>query len=211
MTFFIGPLVKRNSTAIAALVIVVSLLSHAAQGIEIKESVWGFDGQIVMQRFNVFSVLVDNPAANVFDGTIELRKVVAGKQVDATIVEPLYLAPYSSRWVQFYPYIKSDWDSWEVSWGKRAADKFTPPSVRSGKPAAILLEDPDAIAQSAGAIKRLPDNLFPAYVTATDCLAAVVVDHVPRWDPARQKAFMEWVRRGGRVYLLNNQDGKYPE
>src|SRR5260370_39657619 len=172
MTFFIGPLVKRNSTAIAALVIVVSLLSHAAQGIEIKESVWGFDGQIVMQRFNVFSVLVDTPAANVFDGTIELRKVVAGKQVDATIVEPLYLAPYSSRWVQFYPYIKSDWDNWEVSWGPSGSagpagtresggsGSFVPPNARAGKPAAVLLDDPDTIPQGAGAIKRLPDNLF---------------------------------------------------
>ncbi len=195
----------------AALVLALTLFSRPAQAIEIKEALWGFDGQIVMQRFNVFSVLVDNPAANVFDGTIELRKVVAGKQVDAAIVEPIYLAPYSSRWVQFYPYIKSDWDNWEVSWGKRAVDKYKPLSVRSGKPAAILLDDPDALAQSAGAIKRLPDNLFPAFVTATDCLAAVVVDHAPRWDPARQKAFMEWLRRGGRLYLLNTPEGKYPE
>src|SRR5205823_14118487 len=110
MTFFTGPRMERIAKAIAVLLPVVALLSHPAQAIEIKESVWGFDGQIVMQRFNVFSVLVDNPAANVYDGTIELRKVVAGKQVDATIVEPIYLAPYSSRWVQFYPYIKSDWD-----------------------------------------------------------------------------------------------------
>ena len=69
-----------------------------------------------MQRFNLFSVLVDNPSANPFEGTIRLKKLVAGKQVDAIIVETVYLAPYSSRWVQFYPYIKSDWDTWEVSW-----------------------------------------------------------------------------------------------
>src|SRR6516165_7762828 len=204
----------RNSVrpaAIVALISVVTLLGVPAQAVEIKETVWGFDGQIVMQRFNLLSVLVDNPTANAFDGTIELRKVVAGKQVDARIVEPLYLAPWSSRWVQFCPYIKSDWDNWEVSWGKRSVDKFTPPSARSGKPAAILLEDPDALAQSAGAIKRLSDSLFPPHLTATDCLAAVVIDHAPRWDTARQKTFMEWLRRGGRVYLLNTLDGKSPE
>ena len=85
---------------------------------------------------------------------------------------------------------------------------FTPPSFRSGRPAAVLLDDPDAIPQAAGAIKRLPDNLFPPHSTATDCLAAVVLDHAPRWDTARQRSFLEWLRRGGRVYLLRTLDAK---
>ena len=189
-------------------------ISETAQAVDIKQTVWGFDGQIVMQRFNLFSVLVDNPTANPFEGTIRLKKVVAGKQVDAVIVESVYLAPYSSRWVQFYPYIKSDWDNWEVLWGpsesggQGAAGSFSPPNARSGKPAAVLLEDPDAIPQGAGAIKRLPDNLFPPHSTATDCLAAVILDHVPRWDTARQRSFLEWLNRGGRVYLLQTQDAR---
>lgn len=195
-----------------------------AQAIEVKQTVWGFDGQIVMQRFNLFSVLVDNPSANPYEGTIQLKKLVAGKQVDAIIKETVYLAPYSSRWVQFYPYIKSDWDNWEVSWvasgsggtgglgatgGPGAiggAGSFLPPNARFGKPAAVLMDDPDAIPQGAGAIKRLPDNLFPPHSTATDCLAAVVFDHVPRWDTARQRSFLEWLKRGGRVYLLQTPD-----
>lgn len=182
-----------------------------AQAIDVRQTAWGFDGQIVPQRFNLFSVLVDNTAANPFEGQIELRKIVSGKQVDAVLVESVYLAPYSSRWVQFYPYIKSDGDAWEVSWGSGGASRFTPPALRAGKPAAVLLDDPDAIPQATGSIRRLPDNLFPAHSTATDCLAAVVLDHVPRWDPARQKSFMEWLKRGGRVYLLPNSDGKFPE
>src|SRR5262249_3591771 len=91
------------------------------------------------------------------------------------------------------------------------ANRITPPAVRAGKPAAVLLDDPDAIPQAAGAIRRLPDSLFPPHSTATDCLAAVILDHVPRWDPARQKSFMEWLHRGGRVYLLRDADGKFPE
>ena len=167
-----------------------------------------------MQRFNLFSVLVDNPSANTYEGSIQLKKIVAGKQVDASIVETVYLAPYSSRWVQFYPYIKSDWDNWEVSWGtsssagQSGAGSFMPPTARAGKPAAVLLEDPDGIPQGAGAIKRLPDNLFPPLSTATDCLAAIVLDHLPRWDTARQRSFLEWLKRGGRVFLLQTDDGK---
>ncbi len=204
----------------AAAILWIVLAPGAAQAVDIKQTAWGFDGQIVAQRFNLFSVLVDNPSANSFEGTIRLKKLVAGKQVDALVVETVYLAPFSSRWVQFYPYIKSDWDNWEISWAPAATSgstassergsmgSFIPPTARFGVPAAVLLEDPDVLAQGGGTIKRLHDNLFPAHSTATDCLAAVVLDHVPRWDTARQHSFLEWLNRGGRVYLLQTQDGK---
>jgi hypothetical protein len=213
----------RHRLLLTALACLAALsVPASARAVEVKQTVWGFDGQIVMQRFNLFSVLIDNPSATPYEGTIHLKKLVAGKQVDAIIVESVYLSPYSSRWVQFYPYVKSDWDNWEVSWvasensapeatsasRQSGAGSFSPPSARPGKPAAILLEDPDAIPQGAGSIKRLPDNLFPPHSTATDCLAAVVLDHVPRWDTARQRSFTEWLKRGGRVYLLQTQDAK---
>ena len=191
-------------------VLIVACLAAPAPAVEIKQTVWGFDGQVVSQRFNLLSVLVDNPAANPFEGTVELHKLAGGKPVDAAIVEPVYLAPYSSRWVQFYPYIKSDADAWEVAWGTEKLSRYNFSSARVGKPAVVLLDDPDSIAQSAGSVKRLPANLFPAHSTATDCLAAVVLDHVPRWDPARQKAFMEWLWRGGRVYVAQAADGQFP-
>ena len=196
---------------LAVLLLAVCCLPATAQAIDVRQAHWGFDGQVVPQRFNMISVLIDNSAANAFEGTLTLRKVAGGKQVDAKIVEPLYLSPYSSRWVQFYPYIKSDQDQWEISWGSKAATSFTLSNVRAGKPAVILLDDPDAIPQSAGAIRRLADNLFPPYVTATDGLAAIILDHVPRWDPARQKSFLEWLKRGGRVYVLQSSEGKFPE
>ncbi len=192
--------------------IALAVRAQSAAAIDVQQTVWGFDGQVVLQHFNLFSVLIDNPLANPFEGTIELRKLaMGGRPVDAVLIEPIYLAPLSSRWVQFYPYVKSDWEAWEVSWGSGGNSKMTPPTVRSGPRASILLEDPDAIPQSTGAIKRLPANLFPPHSTATDSLASVVLDHVPRWDPARQKSFLEWLRRGGRAYLLQNVDGKFPE
>src|SRR5262245_4829947 len=131
---------------VATLVAGLSVTAYArsAEALEVRQTEWGFDGQIVPQRFNLFSVLVDNTAANPFEGKIELRKMAYGKQVDAVLVEPVYLAPYSSRWIQFYPYVKSEGDAWEVSWGAGGASRITPPAVRAGKPAAILLDDPDA-------------------------------------------------------------------
>jgi hypothetical protein len=188
-----------------------SLCPRTVSAIEVKQAVWGFDGQVVLQRFNVLSLLIDNPGAAPFEGMITLRKVAMGQQVDAVVVEPVYLSPFSSRWVQFYPYVKSEYEGWEISWGKGRTENFTPTQARSGKRAVVLLDDPDSIPQSAGAVKRLPENLFPPHVTATDCLAAVIIDHQPRWDPARQKSFLEWIKRGGRVCILRNPDGNFPE
>lgn len=187
------------------------LFAREVRAVDVKQAVWGFDGQVVLQRFNVLSLLVDNPGATPFEGQIALKKVAMGQQVDALVVEPLYLSPFSSRWVQFYPYVKSEYESWEVSWGKGRTENYLPPQARAGKLAVVLLDDPDAIPQSAGAVKRLPENLFPPYVTATDCLAAVILDHSPRWDPARQRSFLEWIRRGGRACILHSPEGKFPE
>src|SRR5438105_671658 len=99
---------RARGPLVAASLALALLWPAGAKAVEVKQTVWGFDGQIVMQRFNLFSVLVDNPGSTPFEGAIQLRKLVAGKQVDAVIVEQLYLSPFSSRWVQFYPYIKSD-------------------------------------------------------------------------------------------------------
>ena len=105
----------RRASLIACLVAAGG--ASPVQAIELSQTVWGFDGQVVAHRFNLFSVLVDNSTSNPFEGQIELRKVMLGKQVDAVLVEPVYLAPFSSRWVQFYPYLKADPGKWEISLG----------------------------------------------------------------------------------------------
>src|SRR5262249_54619073 len=71
------------SIGFATLVAGLSLMASArsAVALEVRQTEWGFDGQIVPQRFNLFSVLVDNTAANPFEGKIELRKMAYGKQV----------------------------------------------------------------------------------------------------------------------------------
>ena len=51
---------------------------------------------------------------------------------------------------------------------------------------------------------------FPASITGTDALRCVVFDRPPEWQGARELAFLEWVKRGGRVYLILNENGVYP-
>jgi hypothetical protein len=60
-------------------------------------------------------------------------------------------------------------------------------------------------------MRLFPENLFPATVSATDGLSAVVLDHQPHWEAPRREAFLDWVRRGGIVHLLPGADGAFPK
>jgi hypothetical protein len=191
-----------------------SCLVSAALAVDIADYKWGFNGKVAPHRFNVLSVLVNNPTPNPFEGNILLRKSLGGAgSVDATIVEPVTLAPNSSKWVQFYPYITSDLgnssETWRLSY--RGGGYELPPP-RLAKYQRIILDDPNGVSARGGSIKfHLPDNLFPPFVTATDALQLVALDHIPRWEEARRQSFLDWVYLGGTVVVLQEPNGKFPD
>ena len=132
-----------------------------------------------------------------------------GTQVGETFVEPVYLSPNSSRWVQFLPFAQDQYANWEL----RASDgtRFSVPNVQAGEPAIVLLTDPRVLAQRSAAVRRFPDDLFPATVTGTDGLTAVLIDHVPRWDEMPRQAFWDWLAKGGTVHLLRDSSDREVE
>ena len=75
----------------------------------------------------------------------------------------------------------------------------------------MLLLDPQDPFAKPGGLRAFPDDLFPTTVAATDALDAVALDHLPRWEPVRREAFLDWVRRGGTVHLLHGADGQFPQ
>ncbi len=189
----------------------------AAVGIDIAEYKWGFNGKVAPHRFNVLSVLVNNLSPQQFTGEIKLRKSLGGAgTVDATIVETVTLSPNSAKWVQFYPYITSDVgynaeanEDWHLSYKGGAYDLKAP---RIAKYQRVILDDPNAVSAKGGAIKfHLPDNLFPPFVTATDALQLVILDHVPRWEESRRQSFLDWLYLGGTVVILQDSSGKFPD
>lgn len=198
-----------RAAALAAAMMVTGLPS-AARALDVEQVQWGFGGQVVPHAFNLLSVLVANSSDQPFDGELTLQKSVAGRDVDAPLAEALYLAPHARRWVQYCPYTKPNWEEWTLSWGPVSPGDYSLPRPGEGPPGCVLLEDPGAVATGGGAVKRFPENLFPASLTATDGLSGVVLDHVPRWEEVRQKAFLEWVRHGGRVHLVLSGTGEYP-
>ena len=126
------------------------------------------------------------------------------------------LSPNSSKWVQFYPYITSDFsyngfinENWHLSYRGGGYDLPVP---RIAKYQRIILDDPNSVSAKGGSIKfHLPDNLFPPFVTATDSLQMVILDHLPRWVEARRQAFLDWLYLGGTVVVMQEPSGKFPD
>ena len=200
----------------SAVVVCALLLSATSAGaIEIEEVQWGFDGKVIQNRFNLVSIAISNPTPNAFEGTLVLRRTFrGGERRGARLVENVYLGPYEpKRWVQFYPYILNDHEEWVLTWNRgRNRFKLVPQQQFSREgPARVMLVDSNSLVVRGGNLKQFDELLFPPMVTATDGLHSVVLDHVPRWQEPRRRAFLDWLNRGGRVHVLHDSEGDYPK
>jgi len=179
------------------------------RALEIQQTIWGFDGHVVPDCFNPLSVLVSNPGNGAFDGALILSPEGIGVR-SAEFVQPIFLAPHTSRWVQFYVLTGNGTEGEELRWGRGDRERWPLDPVKGAPPACVWLRDTDSPFAVAGSLKSFPDQLFPTTASAAEGLDAVVLDHVPRWEPARREAFLVWVKLGGIVHLLPGADGKLP-
>ena len=200
------PLVNRfGFPTVLAIFLLLAGRSHA--GLQVGPPLWGFDGKVMPNTFTLLSIEVSNHGAKAFDGDLVLLDL--GNSAPAKLA--IYLAPGTSRWVQFHPYVGNYVPGWRLRWKDdrdRDEDLGQPPT---GPPATVLLVDPEAPGMRAARMRVFAENLFPTTVSATDGLGAVVLDHQPRWDAAHREAFLDWVRRGGIVHVLPGSDGAVPQ
>ncbi len=197
------------SMARALAIFVLFFAPFCSSALEIRQTLWGFNGQVTPDAFNPLSVLVDNPSPAPFSGALMLREGGVANSTTSGYVEPIYIAPGTTRWVQFYPFL-NDERNWELTWGTHRGESLEVPKPTWAAPAQVFFTDPEEVLGAASHFKSFPDNLFPPAVTATDALASVVLDHVPRWEPVRRVAFLDWIRRGGTLHLLRGRDGTFP-
>jgi hypothetical protein len=194
--------------------LLVACLAHSAvaqDGIVIKDVQWGFDGKTTERTFTPLSVLVQNNSADTVEGKLRLIKAVQlNQQIDAVYEQDYFVSGFSSRWVQFTPFVISDFESWRLQWGTGRDQRMEVPTPRNGDQATVLVYDPEDVPDAGGVLRRFDQALFPVSVTGTDSLRGVVLDHVPDWQGARVQAFSDWLRCGGRVYILRNKEGEYP-
>ncbi len=180
--------------------------------VTIKRVKWGFDGKAQPRSFVPLSVLVQNNSPGEFEDVLRLRKSLRlTRQIDAVLERDVYVGPFSSRWVQFVPYVFDDWEQWQLDWIGLEAEPFLVPTPNMGDRATVLVYDPDELQTSGGVLHRFPSDLFPTSVTALDSLRGVVFDRPPGWQGARRQAFLDWLKLGGRVYLLKDERDRYPK
>jgi len=188
------------------------ILAGPLSALEVRQTIWGFDGHLVPDRFNPVSVLVDNPRPAAFDGQMMLVQT-DGLGRGPQYLQRIFLAPHTSRWVQFYVFVGGNYvPHYSVQWGQRSIEQHFEfaESVSFGPPGCVWLRDAASPFAAAGSLKTFPEELFPTTVAATDALSAVVLDHAPHWEPARRDAFLDWLNRGGTLHLLPGTDGKFP-
>jgi len=180
--------------------------------IAIPETVWGFDGKAVRESFMPLSILVRNMSAKTASGSLRLvRQIQLDRLQEPPIDIPFDIPPFEERWLQVAPYVVDEFAPWEIIWGKKASERVEIPQPRLGPPATVLLHNPNDRARATGLLRRFSANLFPASVTSTDALETVFLDSIPDLQGARLQAFLEWLRRGGRVILLHGDDQNFPK
>ncbi len=179
--------------------------SPAWAALEIGKPLWGFGGTAVKGVFNPLSVEIHNAGGKAFDGEIALT----GGAVP--VVQPVFLAPGGTRVVQFFPLIEDGYGKWTLQWKDDRENDVELGDFKVGAPAMLILADLSGPAMRGVKMRVFPEELFPPTVSATGGLAAVVLDHAPRWDAVRRGAFLDWVQAGGTVHLVRGVSDELPQ
>ena len=181
-------------------------------GITAEQFFWGFDGRIATNRFNPVAIMFSNPSPEAFEGQISFQKTDGiGIPIGTPQVQHIFLGPYSHRWVQFYPYIRSSQEKWRCFWGRRKGESFIVTVPSKGAPAIVFFAAGNSMISSKRIrIKTFPEHLFPSSVSMTSNLKAVVLENMPEFTPVQNNAFLNWIKGGGTVYLLPDSGGSYP-
>ncbi|QDT42953.1 hypothetical protein Pan241w_30480 [Gimesia alba] len=220
-----GQLVKIISTAnrkhylsLVFWIGMMMVLPGSVFAIDIEEAIWGFNNQNSTGKCIPLSLKLSNNTPEVFDELVQLSRIqYSGNKVGAPLCRKIFLAPYSSQWVQFYPYVIDERQGdWSLNWGprfiysrkiSRNAGNYAKKQESGAQLSRIILTSSTALSQSGSQFKSYPEELFPPSVTATDSLDEVILDHVPRWDAARKESFMDWLYQGGTLHLLSDSSG----
>jgi hypothetical protein len=197
-------------TNVAFILLLIALTAGAQ--VDVEEFTWGFDGKATKESVNLLSVLMRNNTPAAFDGALTLQKSFGtGNKRGAQIVEPLYLSPGSSRWVQFYPFVTAGRDEWSLNWGRSAGASKTISISSVGVPSTVYIAAENSLVRTPKSVRAFNEMKFPVTVCATDSLDAVILDHTPSWQKPRQRAFMDWLQRGGVVHLAQGPARERPQ
>ncbi|MEZ6127437.1 MAG: hypothetical protein R3C59_01980 [Planctomycetaceae bacterium] len=232
-----GTTARRCGKSYAAAMLLVALLcvSPAALAqsgtpqLKVVDTIWGFDGRVQPGQFNPLSILLDNQTPDTIDGTLTLQEMQGALSVSGgQHVMPVYMEPAGRRWVQFYPYVSTPYQTdWQLTYRSRDGQvnkglgQITQArsAVRlesdgddvQAQPQFIILDEAGSVSRRPPTVKHFQENNFPPYVSATVGLHTVFLDHDPDWEQPREQSFLSWLKLGGRLHLLQDSRGEFPQ
>jgi len=204
---------------LAAIVAVVSAApAPAADLLRVEGLTWGYDGTVMINAFNPVSFELHNDSNEPMNLPLRLTKSNGIELVDAPVGvlgpnDPVYLAPQSSRRVQLFAYVQSQHNDFTLAWGRdpsQRLDLTANAQLTVGPAATVILFDPEAVLPRGTGLPRFDEQFFPVSASGAVGLAAVVMDHAPRWQTTQQQAFQDWLQAGGVVHLLQPSEGETP-
>ena len=132
---------------------------------------WGFNNTVVLQRINRLSVLVANNTGEAFDGTITLQKEeYLGSRLGARLVQPVYLNPFTQRWVHFLCYVANEHEEWKLRIGRGLLPSTYLPveGAKAGSPVRMFLHEAGSAVGRRFRMQSFPDDEFPTSLTGLE-------------------------------------------
>lgn len=189
----------------------VAFAADSGDLVQVLQTQWGFDGNVVRKSFVPLSVELRNISSKPWSGKLQLvRSAGETHQIDAVLEIAVSLQGEEARWVQLVPYVFDEQETWTLRWGDNPRRVAVLPAVTVGPSPTVLIYDPDAVFPTIGVLRRFSETQFPTSLAGTDTLRGLIFDTPPFWQGARAQVFLDWLQAGGRVYLLHNSDGAFP-
>ena len=162
---------------------------------------WGFDGRVVVGRFNLLLVEVRNSGDTAVDKHLRLTRSILGSSKGAPVVKRCYLSPGARKVLPLHPFIESESEVWTASWVEGGAAGMQAPGIRPSAPAQVILGAPTD-SSTRLLIPTFDPAHLPTNATAMDALGSVLIDRVPIMNKLQRRALLDWVRGGGTLYRL---------
>ena len=182
------------------------LFSFQLFGLQVGKIQWGFNNKIKKQTFNFVSFEVLNDSPSIFDSEITFQQ--SGSGVSSILKKKLFLNPGQRKTVQFYCYLDHNYNDWLVKWDGNQA--YIPKAPESEGAFSYIAQGFSPVRMDRG-ISLFPAASFPTTVSMTDDLEGAVLDHNPDWSPLQREAFMDWLKKGGVLYILNDRSQTKPQ